>query len=400
MRQPDFVEGFRIVYERFASWIVHNVLDDNREVILRAISRLLHETRFFADLPSSYRPRDTIYFGIPYTRTFAEGSSNEGKTVEGVFGILIAADEPTIRNRNLLVRTVQLPLSPETAQRGYHRNCHLTTEIWPADGHSLIPVSFEFARGTIPAKRINIIVNHNGEYAELPETAGIITGFQHFVSAEYSKYGISQLDFQLDVSHSPTRSDGSSADSPMSRHNFQAKLQQDVSGPLRIIEQQLYADSGRLAPSPIEPGPFLDDLSEWMASVAYRNIVTLRGELTSNVNPPLHKDTERFGDVIEVPIEVDDPKIEYRQIAHVLVRHKGALETVLRLADEGKSYTAHLIGVAIPEEHSLETIAELRRIGLINIDKSTLQLTDLGREIVSRLRKYPQEERTFGSTLA
>jgi predicted methyltransferase len=84
-----------------------------------------------------------------------------------------------------------------------------------------------------------------------------------------------------------------------------------------------------------------------------------------------------------------------RIVLRVLIEYEGALETVLMLADRGPLDMRDL--EAIPKERALEAIAELRRTGVIAIDKSTLWLTEQGNTIVEQLRR---SLRKAGKTVA
>jgi hypothetical protein len=408
-RKPDKVGDFNLYYGRYASWVVHNMwgrnisddvspdflqLPDNlppdgRKAVKAVLSEFL-ATNFLNTPPVDYRPRDLIYYATPHTHEFTEGP-NKGKKVEGMLGLVFATDDPTDKTKNIMVLSVQLPVSEDTALPGVASNCHLTTEIYPADGHSLIPVSYEFARGTIPGKRLNCTVNRDGSFEVLPQGQGVPivkTGFKHFVSAAYSKDGIFQLDFQLDVRHRPILPEEQvhSADRfYATREEFDFRLEQEVSRPLQQIRQEIENDKGTLAPAHVNAGSFLAKVPAWVSDAAYTNMVIFRQEYDSNINPGLHR--ERFGKDVQVPVETEK-KFDYTDIAGVLVLYPGALELALLLAGKKQVGTGDPeLKAILPNERFLETLVEMGRADIIKINGSIISLTELGSDVVKEFRK-------------
>lgn len=384
-RRRGPIGGYNIFFGRHASWIEHNVLADNEKAVEAAIDRFI-SSGFLEQPPPGYKPRDFVYFGSEY----------EHRGQLGVMGLLVAADSVTDKNRNLVVFAIQVPLSPQTARPSYRSNCYLTTEIYPAGTHSLIPVSYEFARGTVPAKRLNFSVSQNGLFNVLPEKYGPATGFKHFISVEYSEYGLFQLDFQLSVPHrSVVRSGLDKEQFPSSKAEFLSRLQQEVSGPLNWIENELITDRGTLAPENIDPAPFLNSISSWMAEVAYGNMAIFKQELDSQINPLLHDDERPeagFAQAVEVPGIEEESSINYLRIARAVVQADGALAALLRLSQVGPLDQRILLVDTIPERNAVGTLAELRRADLIEIRDGIIALTELGDMIVHKLSNYRPEE--------
>lgn len=75
-----------------------------------------------------------------------------------------------------------------------------------------------------------------------------------------------------------------------------------------------------------------------------------------------------------------------RRIAHALVREPAALETVLLLADAESVEIAELVDEVIPQDSIVETIAALRKRGLIGVQDRSISLSPLGRQTVDKLR--------------
>lgn len=376
------IDGYQNYLGRHASWIDYNVLSKARSIVENAILQF-YDTGFLRKPKRGYRPRDLIYYGIKYVH----------RGVEGVLGLVLAADGNKERIRNLIVLSVQVPLSPEKARPARYNNCYLTTEIYPGDRHSVIPVTYEFARGTIPGKRLNYIIRHDGTFALLPEAEGIVTGFKHFVSIEYSQYGVYQIDFVLSVRHRPLQpGEAGEVEFPSSKSEFLSKLQGEVSGPLTLIEHELEQDRGTIAPSDIEPGSFLNTISMWMAESAYSQLAIFREELDSKINPRLEE--REFVHEVQVPADEEEVAIPYSQIANTLVQHRGALAALLMLADQqGPIEIRRLLTEVMPGEKSLGTLIELGRANLIVSNGETVWLTELGDMIVHRLRHYPNQRR-------
>lgn|GEM_PF-5747245 len=376
------IEDFDIIYGRHASWIDYNVLRKDRDAIPQAL-RQFFASGFLRNPSHDYKPRDLIYYGSEY----------EHRGVKGVLGLILAADGIDEPIRNVLVLAVQVPLSPETARAASRTNCYVTTEIYPGDHHSVVPVSYEFARGTIPAKRLNYVVGRDGLFQPFAETIGVTTGFKHLVSIEYSQYGIFQIDFQLSVRHRPLGLGEPGEEFPTSKREFLSKMRQEVSGPLMMIEHELTQDKGKLAPSDINPASFLDTISNWMAQAVYGNLAIFKEEVDSKINPRIHE--RGFAEGVHVPVEEEASGIDYDHIARVLVLYPGALAAILMLADNGPIEITNLIAEAILTENSLETLAELRSTNLLGITGTTLWLTELGDMIVSRLRSDSPTDEVF-----
>ena len=270
----------------------------------------------------------------------------------------------------------------------------MTTELYPAESHSIIPVSYEFARGTVPGKRLNYVVEYDGSFRELPQKPGIYTGFQHFISAEYSQHGLFQLDFQMSVRHRPPVGDEFPRDQYAgTKDEFLAKIYNSITGPVSSISKTMYQDSGTLAPANIGhlEGLF-GEISDWMPEVAYRNLAIFRRERDSNINPALA--LENYGQDIQIPTSSEDYLLDVSfKVAETLVRDPNALETILMLSDEGPlslSDVAREIGKEYASTN--ETIDKLSNVGLVIFSESMLDLTEYGKSVVVKLDNYLVED--------
>jgi hypothetical protein len=372
-RQQDMIAGYSVFFGRYASYVIHNELYGNRQPVLSAI-----ET-FLKALPSDFEPRKPIYYTRPYTHNHTKG----------FLGLLFEADAPTDNRKNVIVSAVQLPLSLKTAKKALIANCHWATEIWPAEDHSLIPVTCEFARGTRPAKRLNYIVSQrDNSCLRIEETEQLTTGFKHFISAAYSQYGLAVLDFQLTVRHHPSGgNDLPEQKFGRTKEDLLAFVKQEIACPLQEIKEELNRDKllGKFAPKDlIYLDSFFETMLDEAAEMVYANLRVYRHERDSHINPGLQ--SFRFGhNVVAPPSEAD--LAEQTQIARILAGQPGSLEVILMLADvEYAQLDENLSLQVLPSKDLPEVIDGLRRSGLISISNTTIRLTDRGLRTVEKLR--------------
>jgi hypothetical protein len=383
------------------------MFDDDREPIDAALEGFL-KTGFLDSPPPDYMPRDIIFYAHPYEHKFNKGT-NKGKVLKGTLNVLIAADAPTAPNKSLMILAIQPPVSLETAQRGVEANCHLSAEIYPAAKHTIIPLTYEFSRGTTPGKRLNYTAKSDGAFSLLqePKPGEIRTGFDHFISVEYSQFGIFNMDFNLTVRHHDLQNSEFAPNVfPISRENFESQVRREIRGPLEHMERQINADKGISAPKRIDPKSFFEKISARMPEAAYGTLDIFREEIESNINPNLLGENyiEDFAVDVEVPVEVVSSEEEsapfgkYFPMARTLVQYSGALESVFMLADRGpipKNDTMLL--TLLSGDGSLETITQLNRVGLLDIDGDTLGLTEFGKALIPALRdSLLEDERLDG----
>lgn len=374
--RTSHVDGYNLIFARYSSWVVHNELKDSRTPIIEALSA------YFQNPLPNYQPRKWIYYPHPYTH----------QGIEGYLGILFAADRPTEKPRNIWVSAIQLPLATNQAQPG-QPNCHWMTEIVPAEDHSLVPVSYEFARGTTPSKRLNYVVfAHDRSCLQVDPSAGPLSGFQHFISAAYSKYGLAILDFQLTIPNRPT----SIPHTPLTQNGwtkdqFSSRLLEDLTCPLRHIAKELAADIGILAPSDLTNiDAFLDTVNSRVVEAVYSNLVIYTEERASNVNPRLQK--ERFGGNIVIPTATEIPALDTDMIARTLARSTGALEILLLLADHKIARIDNgLMKDLVHKEAIPDTLQALEKSNLVESDGLSFWLTATGVSIVQKLRRMGEQ---------
>jgi hypothetical protein len=373
-KQQEVVEGYSIFLGRYASYVIHNELNGDRAPVIAALKQFLKAP------PSSFEPRTPIYYASPYTH----------EDLAGPLGLVFAADAPTDEKKNVIVLAVQLPLSPKTAQPGTMANCHLTTEIWPAENHSFIPVTCEFARGTIPAKRLNYSVSHgDNACVRIKDSDHFTTGFKHFVSAAYSQYGLAVLDFQLSVRHRPPQDhEFPEQEFGRTKEDFLAILREELTSPLEEIKKELNKDkrTGRLAPKNLTYlDTFFETVLDRTAELAYTNLLVYKEERVSHINPGLQQ--FKYGGNVVVPPS-EEVIAEQTEIARVLVQRPGALELILMLADVKSSQLDEDLSMQVSSPNQLlETVEALRDSGLVTVSNTTIQLTDQGLRVVEKLRK-------------
>lgn len=285
---------YALLHGRFASWVIHNDLrrvhEEGHNPIGDALAQFF-SSGFLESPPPEYRPRDLVYQVTPYVHRTVEG-----KQVPGHLGLLLSVDEPTAERKYLMILAVHVPVSLETAREAQLYNCHVAAEAYAGPLRTIAPVSYEFARGTIPGGRVSFIVGHDGKSRQLPsvedmlQSGGLLTGFQHFISASYSRYGLFQLDCQLSIPHHEANE--------LSSTEGKSKLRSEIETPLRDIEKHLYSTRGTLMPGDVtDLDKLLGKVSRTVPEIAYDNLVIFALERASNVTPGL--DNERYVDTVQ-----------------------------------------------------------------------------------------------------
>src|SRR5437763_178551 len=95
-RRPDVLTGFRILYGRYASWIIHSKFADDRATVLASVKRFL-DTGFLNEPPPSYEAGDLIYFAERHI------SDPGAEGVESILGLVLSADALGNKLRNLII---------------------------------------------------------------------------------------------------------------------------------------------------------------------------------------------------------------------------------------------------------------------------------------------------------
>lgn len=345
------------------------MLRDDRGAIERAVRSVL------AQPPEAFGPGRPVFVRSP--------------EADVLFAVV---DEPGLGDDDglVVVLAVQTPLSARTAAPGMWANCHWMTEIWPSYDRSIIPVTYEFARGARPEKRLNFVIDDgDGSYRRLNGGANVVTGFRHFVSAAYSRHGLAMLDFHLTVRHRPplTPDEFPESQYARTRTEFVDLLRRDLLYPLAEIENELYEDRGDMAPAAItEIDSLFAKVLTQLTDTAYSNLDLFKQEWASNINPRLHE--RGVGAEIVVPVDelqVGDVDVS---IGRTLVRHDGALASVLMLADLGfGALTPGLPPDLVPVGRQAEVTGALVEAGLVVSDADGLRISDRGRRMVAKLRR-------------
>lgn len=358
----------RVHFGRQPSWVVHNRLQDDRTSVEGVVRRVLE------------RPPADFQVGTP---VFARAPG-----VDVLFAVL---DEPAgDAEPFVVVLAVQPPLSSTSPSPGKRANCHWMTEIWPSVDHSIIPVTYEFARGPRPQKRLNFVVDDgDGTYRRLDNGASVTAGFRHFVSAAYSHDGLAMLDFYLTVRHRPPTGghDDRGAPFAQTRAEFVDVLRRDLRYPLAEIENELYEDRGRAAPSDIrEIGALFSKILSQLTDTAYSNLDLFKQEWVSNINPRLHE--RGVGAEMVVPLDVGSSVVVDEPVGLKLVRCPGALEALLMLVDRRANGALPALPEAlVPVDHQAAVIEVLVGSGLAVDDGTGLRATVRGEQVVAKLRE-------------
>ncbi len=357
----------RVHFGRQPSWVVHNRLQDDRTSVEGVVRRVLE------------RPPADFQVGTP---VFARAPG-----VDVLFAVL---DEPAgDAEPFVVVLAVQPPLSSTSPSPGKRANCHWMTEIWPSVDHSIIPVTYEFARGPRPEKRLNFVVDDgDGTYRRLDNGASVTAGFRHFVSAAYSHDGLSMLDFYLTVRHRPpTSDDDRGVPFALTRAEFVEMLRRDLRYPLAEIENELYEDRGRTAPTGIrEVSTLFSKILSQLTDTAYSNLDLFKQEWVSNINPRLHE--RGIGAEMVVPVDAGSSTVVDEPVGLKLVRCPGALESLLMLADRRANGSPSMLAAAlVPEERRAAVVETLVDTGLAVSDEAGLRATVRGEQVVAKLRE-------------
>lgn len=370
VKTPATPVARRIHFGRQPSWVVHNELGDDRSAVESAVRRAL------SDLPASYMQ------GAP---VFARSSA-----VNVLFAVLDERDLGDRADEDLvIVLSVQTPMTADTARAGDRANCHWASEIWPSREISIIPIAYEFARGSRPEKRLNFIVDGDGGgYQRLDDGDLVVTGFRHFVSAAYSRFGLATLDFHLSVRHRPPNDSHAFAEWEFAptREQFVNRLQRDLRVPLAEIENEMYEDRGVLAPSAIrEIDSLFAKVLTQTTDTAYSNLDLFKQEWESNINPRLRG--REAGEAMVVPADVASAGHADQSAGRALARVPGALAVLLFVADRHAAVSPSDLPLELVAPGRRQDVAQaLAAAGLVSVDALGLRATERGTSVVRRLR--------------
>ncbi len=82
--------------------------------------------------------------------------------------------------------------------------------------------------------------------------------------------------------------------------------------------------------------------------------------------------------------------MKYQKIAEIFIKEPSSLEMLLMLADEG-SKTVEQISEIIDDKATVNLLEELRQVDLIYIKDNLINITSLGQNIITKLRKKNEQ---------